>query len=191
MRTSVWVRNVQLSFYSLWPVLFLGVLFKDGEHLASKGFFAGYNWIVFLLVLLQSVGGILVALSLKYGDSEARSFTTSAASVIIIVVSALLLEFPTHLSFLLGTLVTLAAAFIYQSAMDEKRLRPPPINVSQYEKSQESGYFDLEAVTTAAKTPLRDSTRGALSTSRPGTPSGERRLFRAKSSEWRASRREL
>lgn len=191
LRTSVWVRNVQLSFYSLWPVLFLGVLFKDGEHLASKGFFAGYNWIVFLLVLLQSVGGILVALSLKYGDSEARSFTTSAASVIIIVVSALLLEFPTHLSFLLGTLVTLAAAFIYQSAMDDKRLRPPPINVSQYEKSQESGYFDLEAVTTAAKTPLRDSTRGALSTSRPGTPSGERRLFRAKSSEWKASRREL
>lgn len=38
---SVWVRNVQLSFYSLWPALFIGVMFKDGEHIAKAGFFAG------------------------------------------------------------------------------------------------------------------------------------------------------
>ena len=42
-QASVWVRNVQLSFYSLWPALFIGVLFKDGEYIAQTGFFAGYN----------------------------------------------------------------------------------------------------------------------------------------------------
>lgn len=191
-RPSIWVRNVQLSFYSLWPNLFLGVLFKDGEHLAGKGFFTGYNWTVWLVVLLQCIGGILVALSLRYGDSsEAKTATTNASSVIIIVVSALLLEFPTHFSFLLGTLITLAATFIYQSAVNEKTLRNPPINVSQYEKDEDSGYFDLEATATAAKSPLRDSSRGALSTSRPGTPSGDMRLFRSRSSEWKTSKREL
>lgn len=41
--SSVWVRNVQLSFYSLWPALFIGALFKDGEYIAQAGFFAGYN----------------------------------------------------------------------------------------------------------------------------------------------------
>ncbi|KAI5362102.1 Putative nucleotide-sugar transporter [Septoria linicola] len=187
-RTSIWIRNVQLSFYSLWPVLFLGVLFKDGEHLATRGFFAGYNWIVFLVIILQAAGGILVALTLNYADSASRSATTTASAVVIIVVSALLLEFPKSLLFLLGTLVTLAAAFIYQSTPDEKKMRPPPINVSQYEKNEEASYFDLEAVATAGKSPLRDPLREALSTSRPGTPSGERRLFRAKSSEWKKKR---
>ncbi|PPJ50365.1 hypothetical protein CBER1_05923 [Cercospora berteroae] len=190
-RTSIWVRNVQLSFYSLWPVLFLGVLFRDGEHLATKGFFAGYNWTVWLVVLLQAVGGILVALSLNYADNATRVSATTASSVVVLVISALLLEFPTSMLFLLGTIITLAAAFAYQSAPNEKQLRPPPINVSQYEKSQSPGYFDLESVSTASKSPLRDSMRDGLSTSRPGTPSGERRLFRAKSSEWKKGKREL
>lgn len=43
---SLWVRNVQLSFYSLFPAFFIGVIFVDGEQVAQNGFFSGYNWIV-------------------------------------------------------------------------------------------------------------------------------------------------
>ena len=41
--TSMWIRNVQLSLYSLFPAFFIGVLFLDGETVARHGFFAGYN----------------------------------------------------------------------------------------------------------------------------------------------------
>ena len=45
-QASLWIRNVQLAFYSLFPALFLGVMFVDGEEIAQHGFFVGYNWIV-------------------------------------------------------------------------------------------------------------------------------------------------
>ncbi|TIA17229.1 nucleotide-sugar transporter [Aureobasidium pullulans] len=59
-QTSLWFRNVQLSFYSLFPSLFIGVVFKDGADIAKHGFFSGYNWIVWSAILLQAFGGVLV-----------------------------------------------------------------------------------------------------------------------------------
>lgn len=43
---TVWTRNVQLSFYSLFPALIIGVIFKDGHEIAKNGFFDGYNAVV-------------------------------------------------------------------------------------------------------------------------------------------------
>jgi UDP-sugar transporter A1/2/3 len=33
---TLWVRNVQLSFFSLFPALFIGVLWKDGGQVLEK-----------------------------------------------------------------------------------------------------------------------------------------------------------
>jgi solute carrier family 35 (UDP-sugar transporter), member A1/2/3 len=33
---TLWVRNVQLSFFSLFPALFVGVLWKDGPQVLEK-----------------------------------------------------------------------------------------------------------------------------------------------------------
>ncbi|KXS99814.1 hypothetical protein AC578_8868 [Pseudocercospora eumusae] len=196
-RASVWVRNVQLSFYTLWPVLFLGVLFTDGEHLEKTGFFTGYNWIVWLVVVLQAVGGILVALAMNYSDSMTKSFASSASTVITFLVSAMFMDFNssmlvggetlTLVQHVLGTVATLFAAILYNTSDDDKKTRPPPISITQYEKSGDAkSYFDLEAVATpAAKSPLREPMRDALSTSRPGTPVSERRHLRSKSTERR------
>ncbi|KAL8968280.1 MAG: hypothetical protein Q9183_002538, partial [Haloplaca sp. 2 TL-2023] len=41
---SLWIRNVQLAFYSMFPALFIGVFYMDGVKIAHNGFFAGYNW---------------------------------------------------------------------------------------------------------------------------------------------------
>ena len=90
---SVWVRNVQLSFYSLWPAFFIGVLFKDGEHVAKDGFFAGYNWVVWCAILLEATGGILVALVIKHSDNIAKNFATSFSIIISFLASVLLFDF--------------------------------------------------------------------------------------------------
>ena len=92
-KTSVWVRNVQLSFYSLWPALFIGVLFNDGEHIAKEGFFAGYNSVVWSAVVLQALGGITVALVIKYADNIAKNFATSVSIVLSFFASVSLFDF--------------------------------------------------------------------------------------------------
>jgi UDP-sugar transporter A1/2/3 len=33
---SLWIRNVQLSFFSLFPAFFVGVLWKDGPQILEK-----------------------------------------------------------------------------------------------------------------------------------------------------------
>lgn len=79
---SVWVRNVQLSLYSLFPALFLGVVFKDGAEIAKAGFFAGYNWVVWTAILLQAFGGVVVALVVNYADNIGKNFATSISIVL-------------------------------------------------------------------------------------------------------------
>lgn len=91
--TSVWIRNVQLSFYSLWPALFIGVLFKDGEHISKSGFFAGYNSAVWMAVGLQALGGITVSLVIKYADNIAKNFATSFSIILSFLASVSLFDF--------------------------------------------------------------------------------------------------
>lgn len=200
---SVWVRNVQLSFYSIWPALFIGVLFKDGEHIAKTGFFAGYNWVVWTAITFQALGGVIVALVVNYSDNIAKNFATSISIIISSLASVFFFDFhltsfvstmtslaqgasTDRMQYLLGTAIVLGATWLYNSSPAKKKLPPPPISVTDYEKSGQPGYFDLESVASASRTPLRSE---ALSTSRPGTPTYER-VHRAKASEIRLSKRE-
>lgn len=73
--TSIWIRNVQLSFYSIWPALIVGVLFLDSEEIAADGFFTGYSWPVWLAIVLQAVGGIAVGLLTKMDSGLSKSIS--------------------------------------------------------------------------------------------------------------------
>lgn len=92
-KTSLWFRNVQLSFYSLFPALFIGVVFKDGAEIAKHGFFSGYNWIVWCAIILQAFGGVMVALVVNYADNIAKNFATSISIVISFLASVWFFQF--------------------------------------------------------------------------------------------------
>jgi drug/metabolite transporter (DMT)-like permease len=91
--TSLWVRNVQLSVYSLFPALFIGVIFLDGETVAKYGFFDGYNWIVAVSILLQSFGGIVAAFCIFYADNISKNFATSISMVLSSLASFFFFDF--------------------------------------------------------------------------------------------------
>ena len=91
--TSVWVRNVQLSFYSLWPALFIGVFFIDGEHIAKTGFFTGYSPVVWLAITFQAMGGVIVALVVKYADNILKNFATSISIIVSSLASVIFFDF--------------------------------------------------------------------------------------------------
>lgn len=90
---SVWTRNVQLSFYSLFPSLIFGVFFKDGEEISKHGFFHGYNTIVWIAIVFQAVGGVLVAMCINYADNIAKNFATSISIILSFIFSALCFDF--------------------------------------------------------------------------------------------------
>lgn len=91
--TSIWIRNVQLSFYSLFPALFIGVMFKDGAEISKYGFFTGYNWVVWAAVVCQAFGGVIVSLSIFYTSNIAKNFATSISILLSCLISVFFFDF--------------------------------------------------------------------------------------------------
>ncbi|TGO21739.1 hypothetical protein BPAE_0203g00140 [Botrytis paeoniae] len=173
---TIWTRNVQLSFYSLFPALIFGVIFKDGEEIAKNGFFDGYNAIVWTAIVMQALGGILVALCINYSDNIAKNFATSISIVISFIFSVWFFDFKVTLNFLVGTSIVLFATWLY-SGPERKRNRPPPINIASYEKTTIDNGFtpkyeeDRSSLTLDPLNGLKGPGAGAsLSTSRPSSP---------------------
>ncbi|CAJ2505681.1 Uu.00g130750.m01.CDS01 [Anthostomella pinea] len=167
---SLWVRNIQLSFYSLFPALFIGIVFKDGEDIAKHGFFEGYNWVVWALILLQAFGGVLASLCINYADNIAKNFATSISIIISFLFSVWFFKFKVTLTFLLGTALVLASTFLY-TGPDRKRGRPPPINIVNFEKTT------IDPMNTPrtndrldVPNPMENMKAMGLSTSRPSSP---------------------
>lgn len=91
--TSMWIRNCQLSLYSLFPAFFIGIIFLDGEHVAKNGFFAGYNSIVVLSIAIQSFGGIVAAFCIYYADNISKNFAISISMVLSSFASFVFFDF--------------------------------------------------------------------------------------------------
>lgn len=90
---SLWVRNVQLAVYSVFPALFIGIVFRDGERIAEDSFFQGYNWVVWSTIIIQALGGIVSAFYVSHAQKDARSLATTANILLSIVGSIWLFDF--------------------------------------------------------------------------------------------------
>lgn len=71
---NLWIRNTQLSFFSL--LIGSAALFFDNQVFA-RGLFAGYNYYTVITILLQSFGGLIVAVVVKYADNILKGFVTT------------------------------------------------------------------------------------------------------------------
>ena len=118
---SVWVRNVQLSLLSL-PLGAATALATDGSALTSKGFLHGYDSFVWYLVCLNALGGLLVALVVKYADNILKGFATSLAIILSTIVSAAFLGFVLTVQFAVGTALVIVSVFLYSH---QPRPHPP------------------------------------------------------------------
>jgi UDP-sugar transporter A1/2/3 len=90
---SLWIRNIQLSIYSLITAFFGGVLYQDGQGIREHGFFEGYNWVVWVLVVLQSCGGLVASLVIRDADNIVKNFATSISIVISFTASMVIFDF--------------------------------------------------------------------------------------------------
>ena len=191
--TSLWIRNVQLSLYSLFPAFFIGIIFLDGESVAKFGFFAGYNWIVILSILVQTFGGIVAAFCIFYADNVSKNFAVSISMVLSSLASLIFFDFDatnhvrgsfsclrvlnhwlTLLQFLLGAFMVLAATWLYNT--EEARSQSVPhIRLTNNDKIAIPSPPEMNDMSIQIpKTPL-STQETALATSRPSSPSHKKR----------------
>lgn len=118
--TSLWIRNIQMSIPSMFIAL-LTVYFQDRETVASKGFFVGYSRTVWTVIVVQAVGGLIVAVVVKYADNVLKTFASSFGIIISCIISAIFFDFRPNLAFLFGTFFVVMSTVLYSKP--EKKLR--------------------------------------------------------------------
>jgi len=74
---GIWERNYQLAFGSM-PVYMLFILWNEGGEV---GYFGGWSVVSGMVALLGAAGGLLVALSIKHGDSILKTLATTGAII--------------------------------------------------------------------------------------------------------------
>jgi len=102
---GIWERNFQLALCSM-PVY---VIFISLNHGGQAGFAGGWSALACVLTLLGAAGGLLVALSIKYGDSILKTLATTGAIIISSILDHVFLDGPlTPVMVIAGTQVVIA-----------------------------------------------------------------------------------
>ncbi|KAL6233159.1 hypothetical protein BDW75DRAFT_232195 [Aspergillus navahoensis] len=172
--TSLWVRNVQIAVYSIFPALFIGVVFLDGEKIANGGVFEGYNWIVWATIVVQALGGIAAPFLAGPAFADARNVASATTIILTSLGSVWLFDFEPTVTYLIGTFAVLVATYLCELPSSDPKLRPPPIRVARYEKESKS-----DQPSPASSSPQEISIKlpttpflsdAGISTSRPTSP---------------------
>jgi UDP-sugar transporter A1/2/3 len=90
LKLDIWERNFQLALGS-FPVYLVFIAINGGGKAGVGG---AWSFVAFMLALLGAAGGLLVALSIKYGDSILKTLATTGAILLSSVLDHALLGGP-------------------------------------------------------------------------------------------------
>ncbi|KAJ7735285.1 nucleotide-sugar transporter-domain-containing protein [Mycena maculata] len=125
-RADLWVRNVQLSLFSLIPAL-LPVLYSSASPpYNSRGFFLDVfrnfgSW-AWATVMIQVFGGLVTAVVIKYSDNILKGFATSLSIILSFLASVALFHFRITPSFIIGATTVLCATWMYNQPPGQEPL---------------------------------------------------------------------
>ncbi|KAG0010712.1 hypothetical protein BGZ81_002602 [Podila clonocystis] len=108
---DMWVRNIQLGISgALFSFL---AMFYDRQKIYDGGLLQGYSTMTWIVVCNQALGGLLVAIVVKYADNILKGFATSLSIIISGIISVYFFDFEPSLQFQLGTLVVIMSTYLY------------------------------------------------------------------------------
>eukprot|EP00591_Stephanopyxis_turris_P016483 CAMPEP_0195539480 /NCGR_PEP_ID=MMETSP0794_2-20130614/50073_1 /TAXON_ID=515487 /ORGANISM="Stephanopyxis turris, Strain CCMP 815" /LENGTH=351 /DNA_ID=CAMNT_0040673511 /DNA_START=497 /DNA_END=1552 /DNA_ORIENTATION=+ len=106
---DIWCRNFQLALGS-FPIYIVFILHGGGEEV---GYFGGWSPVTFLLAILGACGGLLVALSIKHGDSILKTLAVTGSIVFSSVIDHYLLHGPFTSTMVIAAVLVIIAICNY------------------------------------------------------------------------------
>lgn len=115
---SLWMRNMQLAFFSVVVALGQGLFQSAKEETPEgQGYFHGFTGWVWVLVWLQAGGGLLVAAVIKYADNVLKGMATGVSVVTSTACSTMLFGTPLTGQFSLGALMILISVYGFSNPL--------------------------------------------------------------------------
>ena len=136
---SLWAMNVQLSVFGSLLAL-ANVLLVNWQFVRERGLLYGFGPSAWTVVLLQAVGGLIVAVTIRYADNILKGFATAVSIVVSWIISVPLFGLKPNFTFALGITLVIASLLMYSL---------PPLQSSQLHAVQQwlRRYANLIAVT--------------------------------------------
>lgn len=171
-QADLWVRNVQLSLFSLLPALLPLFFTASPTGPFSLGLFDNFGAWAWATVAVQVLGGLLTALVIKYADNILKGFATSLSIVISFLASVALFNFQITITFVLGSTVVLVATWMYNQtdfgSPDDVRWRWQWRRQIMHNRS--SSAFELAGSVLSRRASFSSLSSAASSRSYPGSP---------------------
>jgi UDP-galactose transporter len=108
---SMWMKNMQLSFFTLLIGVFQ-IMFVVPVDM-SQGALRGFTTKVWVMVWNNALGGLLVAMVIKYADNILKGFACALATVLATLLSVPLFGFQIGLAFMAGTGIVVYSTLLY------------------------------------------------------------------------------
>eukprot|EP00543_Licmophora_paradoxa_P002482 CAMPEP_0202454926 /NCGR_PEP_ID=MMETSP1360-20130828/12568_1 /ASSEMBLY_ACC=CAM_ASM_000848 /TAXON_ID=515479 /ORGANISM="Licmophora paradoxa, Strain CCMP2313" /LENGTH=384 /DNA_ID=CAMNT_0049074373 /DNA_START=31 /DNA_END=1185 /DNA_ORIENTATION=- len=115
---SMWMRNIQLAFFSILIAVFQGIYQKQGaapDAAEAKPFLHGFNFWAWVLIFLQAGGGLLVAAVIKYADNVLKGLATGVSVVVATSCSTILFGTPLTTQFMAGASMILGSVYLFSN----------------------------------------------------------------------------
>jgi UDP-sugar transporter A1/2/3 len=111
------------------PIALITVWWQDYDFVQVKGFFFGYNWLVFWLILVQGFGGLVVAVVVKFADNILKGFAAGVSIITSCAFSFMFLDFrPTEYFFVGAALVIFSSYYYSQQPVVKQKSEPSEPN---------------------------------------------------------------
>jgi UDP-sugar transporter A1/2/3 len=104
--------NIQMCLFSIVTNV-VSVVAQDGLGVFATGLLHGYTSVTWAVVLIQSVGGILVSLVIRYASNLAKSYVVSVAIVLTGILSFMFMGFDPNAEFLIGAVLVVVSIVLY------------------------------------------------------------------------------
>jgi UDP-sugar transporter A1/2/3 len=114
-KKSVWLQNMQMAFFSMGVCLFSAaseVLFPE-QGTENRIILHGFTWKTWMMAANNAIGGLLVALVIKYADNILRGFASAVATISTAILSVFLFGFELKAVFAVGSLMVIGSTMLY------------------------------------------------------------------------------
>lgn len=110
--TSIWIRNIQMGITST-VLAFTMAISKNYIAIWENGFFHGFSSSVIIVVLLQALGGLIVAVVMKYADNILKGFGNGLSIITSCLLSMFFFGFEPTGHFIWGALLVIISVYLY------------------------------------------------------------------------------
>lgn len=109
---SVWMQNVRLALLSI-PIALITMQFKDGNVIREHGIFFAYDELVWIIVIGNALGGLLIAVCIRYTDNILKGLSQSVAVICACFGSIIFLDFILTKLIMVGISLVVISVYIY------------------------------------------------------------------------------